>query len=791
MKVQFAKEVLQAAEQEHAARKVTFERLAAQLESNNAVQKEIDSKIRKLEVALTAGGRSTDSHSPAIKKLEKVLAVARGRTDNSTTPESSGPFPQVPQTRPGEHNRPGEQNRPSEQNRPTSAFTSASKPDSNPEPPKEKQTSKFLNIGRPKLPEKKNDDTDHLRDGYAKAYIKEKKPFFPVPGVNNSRSSDNSRGSVLPSGHDHPSAPPLTDPPLNFFDEVVGTGRMHRAESGVSEEGSFDGMPPVEDLTTDIPKQSLESILGVPQNVGKQSNIPPPSPASVILRQSAIGDEERARNAAVERSRAEAADARAVARAARERREALAASSKGSSGSLNNEVPMPERHTSPSVSESDSPTQQPIPPAFDGFADFATFGESGDDAAVQKAFVKRLQLCLKRPENLVCADCTMRLPRWASVNLGIFVCTNCSGIHRSLGVHISFVRSTQLDRWDEESVTKLESMGNSRANAYWEANLPLFSSDVKPTTCALPVVQKYIQRKYQAKEFVDRNAAGPITGHGPFAPPAPSPPPPVPPIPPPLERDNLPTSPTSPVASPTGNGPVSTNTAYENARSAMRCECEKLLPKTHVPRDGLTAHQKKLGPPPGDFCRPRFCSPECVASSCAGFIKACGGSALGDMNLTDVTVIQKALKKMAIRNHPDRHSVARVGEAKAATATVITQQVSFLQSMLSDFEYLPVRVVVWGELSDTKSQKSETVVLPRVHVGASLLQLVEFVLEERPELGAVREKLGCAFSKTPGGNETTLTVGPTTLRDLGVTKDSVFQMWVQTEAEKSWEAGFL
>lgn len=55
---------------------------------------------------------------------------------------------------------------------------------------------------------------------------------------------------------------------------------------------------------------------------------------------------------------------------------------------------------------------------------------------------------MKTEGNAVCCDCGGQRPVWAVVNLGIFVCIQCSGIHRKMGVHISKVRSVTMDIFD-------------------------------------------------------------------------------------------------------------------------------------------------------------------------------------------------------------------------------------------------------------------------------------------------------------------------------------------------------
>uniref|UniRef100_A0A8I6Y2W7 Uncharacterized protein n=1 Tax=Hordeum vulgare subsp. vulgare TaxID=112509 RepID=A0A8I6Y2W7_HORVV len=124
------------------------------------------------------------------------------------------------------------------------------------------------------------------------------------------------------------------------------------------------------------------------------------------------------------------------------------------------------------------------------------------------------------PGNDSCAECRSPDPDWASLNLGILICIECSGAHRNLGVHISKVRSLRLDVkiWEPVIIDLFRALGNDYNNSIWEALLPkedqgmdesnsaiLFMEKPKPTD-AFSIKERFIQSKYVDKLLIAKDA---------------------------------------------------------------------------------------------------------------------------------------------------------------------------------------------------------------------------------------------------------------------------------------------
>lgn len=109
-------------------------------------------------------------------------------------------------------------------------------------------------------------------------------------------------------------------------------------------------------------------------------------------------------------------------------------------------------------------------------------------------------------ENKECADCYSKTPRWASTTFGTFVCLRCSGKHRQLQVHITKVKSVNLDKWPAELVEMYKHVNNALINSYWEARLPRTYNKPGPNTNPNEV-EAFIRDKYINKKWIDTTLA--------------------------------------------------------------------------------------------------------------------------------------------------------------------------------------------------------------------------------------------------------------------------------------------
>ncbi|KAG9291726.1 hypothetical protein G9A89_012011 [Geosiphon pyriformis] len=130
--------------------------------------------------------------------------------------------------------------------------------------------------------------------------------------------------------------------------------------------------------------------------------------------------------------------------------------------------------------------------------------ENGAINGTPKNLRPSIQQIIDLPGNQICVDCKSPDPQWASTNFGTLLCIECSGIHRSLGVHVSKVRSLALDKWEPHAIEVMLRLGNEKANQIYEGQIMDNQKLCAENWLELDRSEreKFILAKYVKKEYI-------------------------------------------------------------------------------------------------------------------------------------------------------------------------------------------------------------------------------------------------------------------------------------------------
>uniref|UniRef100_A0AAQ5YGU5 Arf-GAP with coiled-coil, ANK repeat and PH domain-containing protein n=1 Tax=Amphiprion ocellaris TaxID=80972 RepID=A0AAQ5YGU5_AMPOC len=148
-------------------------------------------------------------------------------------------------------------------------------------------------------------------------------------------------------------------------------------------------------------------------------------------------------------------------------------------------------------------TASPSTSSIDSASEPRERGERADKG-VRGGGESLLQRVQSLPGNELCSDCGQTAPCWASINLGVLLCIECSGIHRSLGVHCSKVRSLTLDSWEPELLKLMCELGNTVINQIYEGSCEELGAKKPGPSSSRQEKEAWIKSKYVEKRFLKK-----------------------------------------------------------------------------------------------------------------------------------------------------------------------------------------------------------------------------------------------------------------------------------------------